>query len=149
MRCPICQHKGRSGSEVHGLRHRDYLGCVINDFLSETSHTNICDHSSTNFDSINSLTELFNDAGNFTARYKREWRLSLIFSLYDQCIREIHTTRLHANNHLAFPRFKWLDIFDYKTLWRCECLTYHCFHEAVPPVKLFGSGFCSCLSHQL
>src|SRR5438552_19073223 len=75
MRCPICQHKGRSSSELHILRYRNKLSCFSNDLLSKTAHTNICNHPSTNLECIYSLTELLNDASNLTARNKREWRL--------------------------------------------------------------------------
>src|SRR6266487_1148592 len=123
MRCPIRHHKGGRSGEIHTARHRDQPKCISDNFLSKTTQSSECNHPVTYLDVIYTLSNLFDDASNLTAWYKGKWRLRLVSSLDDQCIREIYTTRLHANNHLTFPRFEWFDIFDHKALWRPECLT--------------------------
>src|SRR5205085_7887851 len=104
MRCSVCQQKCRSSSEVQSVGHRDYLGCISNDLLSKSSHTNKGHYPRTNIDCIYSLTHLFNNTSNLAARYKGKWWFQLIFSLNDQRIWEVHTTCFHTNNHLAFSR---------------------------------------------
>ena len=48
----------------------------------------------------------FNNASNLATRNKRKRWFRLVFALNNQCIGEVHTTRLYANNHLAFPWFE-------------------------------------------
>src|SRR5947208_2191400 len=123
LRCSICQQKSRSGSEVQCMGHRDYLGCISNDLLSKTAHTNIGHYLHTSFESNHTLPQLFNNACNLAARYKGKWWFRLVFSLNDQRVWEVHTTCFHTNNHLAFPRFEWFDLFNGQALWRPKSLT--------------------------
>src|SRR6266487_3306969 len=104
MRCSICHHKGGCSGEIYTARHRDQPRCISNNLFSKTTQASECNHPVAHLGVIYTLRDLFDNSSNLAARYKRKWWFRLVFALDNQSIGEVHTTRLHANNHLAFPR---------------------------------------------
>ena len=75
--------------------------------------------------------DAFDDAGEFAARRKREWRLLLVPSGDDQSVEEVETDGFHAHDDLARPRDRFGDIGKDELIGRAEMGAENGFHGQI------------------